>query len=117
MGPKFKGIAKVKPVSPAAAKVQARLNEAVALHQPDLLPVIYDAAQSKQGKFMPGSHIPIEHPEELMNRIPDYVIVLYCSKCKEILNQLSEIKKKVLESYNSFWKLNIYKRDFLPHSS
>ena len=29
MGPKFKGIAKAKPVSPAAAKVQARLNEAV----------------------------------------------------------------------------------------
>jgi hypothetical protein len=39
MGPKFKGIAKAKPVSPAAAKAQARLNEAVALHRPDLLPV------------------------------------------------------------------------------
>ena len=33
MGPKFKGIAKAKPVSPATAKAQARLNEAVALHQ------------------------------------------------------------------------------------
>ena len=82
MGPKFKGIAKAKPVSPGAAKVQARLSEAVALHQPDLLPVIYDAAPSKQGKFMPGSHIPIEHPDELMNRPPDYVIVDFprCSR-------------------------------------
>ena len=37
MGPKFKGIAKAKPVSTATAtataKAQARLNEAVALHQ------------------------------------------------------------------------------------
>jgi len=37
MGPKFKGIAKAKPVSPAAAKAQARLNEAVALHQQGML--------------------------------------------------------------------------------
>ena len=117
MGPKFKGIAQAKPVSPAAAKAQARLNEAVALHQPDLLPVIYDAAPSKQGKFMLGSHIPIEHPDELMNRPPDYVIVLPWNLGKEILNQLSEIKKKILDSYHSFWKLNIYKCDFLPHSS
>ena len=115
MGPKFKGIAKPKPVS--AAKAQARLNEAVALHQPDLLPVIYDSAPSKQGEFMPKSHIPIEHSDELMNRPPDYVIVLPWNLGNEILNQLSEIKKKILDSYHSFWKLNIYKCDFLPHSS
>ena len=94
MGPKFKGIAKAKPVSPVAAKAQARLNEAVALHRPDLLPVIYDAAPSKQGKFMLESHIPIEHPDELMNRPPDFVIVLPWNLRNEILNQLSEIKKR-----------------------
>ena len=93
MGPKFKGIAKAKPVSTATVKAQAMLNEAVALHQPDLLPVIYDAAPSKQGKFMPGSHIPIKQPDELMSRPSDNVIVLPWNIGNGTLNQLSEIKK------------------------
>ncbi len=76
----------------AAAKGNTILNFAGI--KPDLLPVIYDAAPSKQGKFMPGSHIPIEHPDELMNQPPDYVIVLPWNLGSEILNQLSEIKKR-----------------------
>ena len=96
MGPKFKGIAKAKPVSPAAAKAKARLNEAVALHQPDLLPVIYYAAPSKLGKFMLGSHLPIVHSNELMNLLPDYVIVLPWNLGNEILNQLSTFHCRLL---------------------
>lgn len=76
----------------AAAKGNTLLNYAGI--KPDLLPIIYDAAPSKQGKFMPGSHIPIEHPNELMEKPPEYVIVLPWNIGSEISDQLSEIKKR-----------------------
>jgi hypothetical protein len=76
----------------AAAKGNTLLNYAGI--KSDLLPVIYDAAPSKQGKFMPGSHIPIQHPDELMKEPPEYVIVLPWNLGGEISNQLSEIKKR-----------------------
>ena len=76
----------------AAAKGNTLLNYAGI--RPDLLPIIYDAAPSKQGKFMPGSHIPIQHPDDLMNEPPEYVIVLPWNLGSEISNQLSEIKKR-----------------------
>ncbi len=58
----------------AAAKGNTLLNYAGV--KPDLLPMIYDAAPSKQGKLMPGSHIPIEAPEGLSEAKPDYVLIL-----------------------------------------
>ena len=76
----------------AAAKGNTLLNYAGI--RPDLLPVIYDAAPSKQGKFMPGSHIPIEHPDGLYGKPPEYVIVLPWNIGSEISNQLTEIKKR-----------------------
>ncbi len=47
----------------AAAKGNTLLNFAGI--KPDLLPYVCDAAHSKQGKFMPGSHIPIVSPDKL----------------------------------------------------
>src|SRR5690606_14165839 len=45
----------------AAAKGNTLLNYAGV--RPDLLPFVCDAAPSKQGKYLPGSHIPIRAPE------------------------------------------------------
>ena len=58
----------------AAAKGNTLLNYAGV--RPDLLPYVCDAAGSKQGKFMPGSHIPIRSPEALWENPPDYVVIL-----------------------------------------
>ena len=58
----------------AAAKGNTLLNYAGI--KPDLLPYVCDAAPSKQGKFMPGSHIPICQPAELVKRKPDTVLIL-----------------------------------------
>lgn len=44
-------------IQPAVAKGNTLLN--VAGVRPDLLPFIGDAAPSKQGKYLPGSRIPI----------------------------------------------------------
>lgn len=54
----------------------------------ELLPVVFDAAPSKQGKFLPGSHIPIKHPEELPDYKPDLVLVLPWNLSTEIRAQL-----------------------------
>ena len=44
--------------------------------KPDLLSFVCDAAASKQGKFMPGSHIPILSPDVLLDKRPDYLVIL-----------------------------------------
>ena len=58
----------------AAAKGNTLLNYAGV--KPDLLPFVCDAATAKQGKYMPGSHIPILPPSALAKSTPDYVLIL-----------------------------------------
>jgi SAM-dependent methyltransferase len=66
----------------AAAKGNTLLNYGQI--QPDLLPVVCDAAPSKQGKFLPGSRIPVQPPEFLKNFDPDVVLVLPWNLAREI---------------------------------
>ena len=58
----------------AAAKGNTLLNYAGI--KPDLLPFVCDAAAAKQGKYMPGSHIPILPPSALAKSTADYVLIL-----------------------------------------
>ena len=69
----------------AAAKGNTLLNYAGV--KPDLLPFVCDAAASKQGKFMPGSHIPILSPDVLSDRQPDYVLILPWNIAAEVRQQ------------------------------
>ena len=66
----------------AAAKGNTLLNYAGV--KPDLLPFVCDAATAKQGKFMPGSHIPILPPGVLAERRPDYLLILPWNIAAEI---------------------------------
>lgn len=69
----------------AAAKGNTLLNFAgVRL---DLLPYVCDAAPSKQGRWLPGSRIPILPPEELLIRKPDSVLVLPWNIASEVVKQ------------------------------
>ncbi|WP_027582474.1 class I SAM-dependent methyltransferase [Bradyrhizobium sp. Ai1a-2] len=74
----------------AAAKGNTLMNYAGLKH--DLISFICDAAPSKQNKFMPGSHIPILHPEELARRKPDWVVILPWNIAAEVLQQHEQIK-------------------------
>ena len=74
----------------AAAKGNTMLNYAGV--KPDLLPFVCDAAPAKQGKFMPGSHIPIMHPDYLNEVKPDYVIILPWNLASEVSTQLIEVR-------------------------
>jgi hypothetical protein len=69
----------------AAAKGNTLLNYAGI--KTDLLPFVCDAAPSKQGKFMPGSHIPILHPSVLAQRRLDYLLVLPWNIAGEVRQQ------------------------------
>lgn len=69
----------------AAAKGNTLLNYAGV--RPDLLPFVCDAAASKQGKFLPGSHIPICAPSELDARRPDTVLILPWNIADEVVAQ------------------------------
>ena len=76
----------------AAAKGNTLLNYAGI--KSDLLPFVCDAAPSKQGKFLPGSHIPILAPEALAERKPDYVMILPWNIADEVMQQQSGIMER-----------------------
>jgi hypothetical protein len=69
----------------AAAKGNTLLNYAGI--KPDLLPFVCDAAAAKQGKYMPGSHIPILSPAALAERRPDFLVILPWNIAAEIKQQ------------------------------
>ena len=71
----------------AAAKGNTLLNYAGV--KEDLLPFVCDAAESKQNKYLPGSHIPILHPDELDKFEPDFVLILPWNIAGEIQSLLS----------------------------
>jgi hypothetical protein len=69
----------------AAAKGNTLLNFSGI--KPDLLPFVCDAAPAKQGKFLPGSHIPIMPPTALHERRPDFVLILPWNIATEVKKQ------------------------------
>lgn len=79
----------------AAAKGNTLLNYAGV--KPDLLPFVCDAAISKQGKFMPGSHIPILAPNTLKAQQLDYLIILPWNLSAEIKQQNSQLAEEGTE--------------------
>ncbi len=74
----------------AAAKGNTLLNYAGV--KPDLLPFVCDAAAAKQGRFMPGSHIPILSPAALIEQRPDYVVILPWNLKSEVTQQLESVR-------------------------
>lgn len=70
----------------AAAKGNTLLNYAGI--KPDLLPYVCDAAPSKQGKYLPGSHIPIHPPQTLFIEKPDFILIFPWNLADEISSQI-----------------------------
>ena len=55
----------------------------------DLLEFTVDRNPYKQGQFLPGTHIPIRHPDALEQARPDYILILPWNLKDEIMSQLS----------------------------
>jgi hypothetical protein len=73
----------------AAAKGNTLLNFCAA--STDDVSMVADRNPHKQGKLLPGTHIPVVSPEQLMLARPDYVLILPWNLEKEIRLQLSGI--------------------------
>lgn len=58
----------------------------------ETLEYIVDLNGFKQGKFMPGQHIPIHSPQKLKEDRPDYVLILAWNFAKEIMQQQEEYR-------------------------
>ncbi|MEM0952917.1 MAG: class I SAM-dependent methyltransferase [Pseudomonadota bacterium] len=74
----------------AAAKGNTLLNYAGI--RPDLISVAYDAAPSKQGKYLPGSHIPVLSPEKIPQDKPDWLLILPWNIADEIIRQHNYVR-------------------------
>jgi SAM-dependent methyltransferase len=74
----------------AAAKGNTLLNFAGV--RPDLLPYVVDASPHKQGRFLPGSHIPVLAPQRLLEDQPDCVLILPWNLRDEIVSQWAEVR-------------------------
>lgn len=89
----------------AAAKGNTLLNYAGV--KPDLLPFVCDAAAAKQGKFMPGSHIPILSPTALIDQRPDYLVILPWNIATEIKQQNARLAELGTKFVTAVPKLEI----------
>lgn len=75
----------------AAAKGNTLLNFAGV--RSDLLPYVVDLNPAKQGKFLPGSRIPIVDVNYLHERRPDDVLILPWNLSAEITEQLAFVRE------------------------
>lgn len=76
----------------AAAKGNSLLNFAGV--KKDLIQFVVDGAKSKQGKFLPGSHIPVFAPERLIEARPDVILILPWNIADEIVETNSDLSKQ-----------------------
>jgi C-methyltransferase C-terminal domain/Putative zinc binding domain/Methyltransferase domain len=58
----------------------------------DLLDYTVDRNPYKQGRFLPGTHIPIFEPGKIAETRPDYVLILPWNLRDEIMRQLASIR-------------------------
>ncbi len=72
----------------AAAKGNTLLNYAGV--KTDLISCVFDNAPSKQGKYMPGSHLPILAPNAIDREKPDYLVILPWNIAPEVVAQEGE---------------------------
>jgi SAM-dependent methyltransferase len=59
----------------------------------DLLDYVADRSPHKQGKFLPGTHLPVVAPERIRETRPAYVLILPWNLRAEIMDQLAHIRE------------------------
>lgn len=59
----------------------------------DLIDFVVDSSPHKQGKYLPGSWIPVLHPDEIKKAKPDYIIFFPWNLSEELRNLTSYVKE------------------------
>ncbi len=75
----------------AAAKGNTLLNYC-GVKGNELVQFVADLSPHKQGKFLPGSHIPVLAPEAIDQRKPDYIVIFPWNLKGEVMEQLSHAR-------------------------
>ena len=91
----------------AAAKGNTLLNFAGV--KSDLIKYVVDRSPHKQGKYMPGSRIPIVSEDRLKSDKPDYVVIFPWNLSEEIAEQLSYLSSSGTEFVTAVPQLSIFK--------
>jgi len=60
----------------------------------DLIDFVVDRNTYKQGKYMPGKHLPIFGTHKLLEDMPDYVLILAWNFSQEIIEQQREYQER-----------------------
>jgi hypothetical protein len=58
----------------------------------DFLDYTVDRSPHKQGRFLPGTRIPIHGPDRLRETRPDYVLILPWNLKEEIMEQMADVR-------------------------
>ena len=59
----------------------------------DFIDYTVDRSPHKQGRFLPGTHIPIYHPAKVKETMPDYLLILPWNLKDEIMEQMADIRQ------------------------
>jgi SAM-dependent methyltransferase len=59
----------------------------------DLVDYVVDRSPHKQGRFLPGTRIPIGPPEQVLETRPDYLLILPWNLRAEIVEQMSAVRE------------------------
>lgn len=59
----------------------------------NLVDFVVDRSKIKQGRYTPGTHLPIYDPKKLLEVMPDYVLLLTWNFADEILEQQAEYRQ------------------------
>lgn len=91
----------------AAAKGNTLLNFAGI--RPDLLPYVVDKNPAKQGKYLPGSRIPVVPETHLQAHQPDHILILPWNLRHEVMMQLAYVEEWGARFVTAVPKLEIWK--------
>ncbi len=86
-----KAVSKTVAAYGAAAKGNTLLNYAGI--KPDLLPYVADRNPAKQGKFLPGSRIPIVTEDRIKAEQPHFILILPWNIKDEVMMQLAYVRE------------------------